>query len=502
MRQAVILVGGRGTRLGELARDVPKPLLPVAGEARFLDYLLTNIARHGFGEILLLAGHLAEVAVRHYDGARVLGATVRVLAEPVPVGTAGALRHAAAALDDVFLMANGDSFLDVNYPALAQALGARDTGAMALRRAPDAARFGRVELDGDRVRAFHEKDAAFAGEAMISAGAYVLRRSVLDLIVKTPCSIETDVFPTLAAKGVLAGYESDGYFIDIGLPETLEEARAGFADRMRRAAVMFDRDGTLTVDDGYTHKPEALRWQPGAIEAIRAVNDAGALAIVVTNQAGVARGLYSEADMRAFHAHMQTELAKHGAHIDAFYHCPYHGEGVVPEFTHADHPDRKPNPGMLRRALIEWPIERERCTMIGDSDRDMQAGAALHLPRFQVQPGQLLDIVRRELRETPPARAAVAPAAARLKHCAAAARAWLFEAALPLWAERGFDRVADCFHERIALDGQPAAALPRRIRVQARQTAVFARAGRLGWAGPWRELADTGARILRIRALR
>ena len=89
-----------------------------------------------------------------------------------------------------------------------------------------------------------------------------------------------------------------------------------------------------------------------------------------------------------------------------------------------------------------------------------------------------------------------------LKQRAAAARGWLFDAALPLWAERGFDAAADCFHERIDQDGAPASALPRRIRVQARQTAVFARAGRLGWEGPWREIADTGAQILGIRALR
>lgn len=497
MRQAVILAGGRGTRLGALARDIPKPLMPVAGDVRFLDYLLHNIARHGVEDIILLAGHLAAVVRERYDGARVLGARVRVAAEPEPAGTGGALRYAADTLDDVFLMANGDSFLDMNYLALAQALGGGDIGAMALRRVPNAARFGRVETQGDRVVGFHEKDASFQGEALISAGVYVLRRAVLDHLTPAPCSLETDVFPKLAQAGALAGAEFDGYFIDIGLPETLSEARAALPAQMRRAAVLFDRDGTLIHDEGYTYKPEALRWRQGAVEAIRACNDSGRLAIVVTNQAGVARGLYSEDDVRAFHAHMQAELLAHGAHIDTFYHCPYHGEGVVPEFAFADHPDRKPNPGMLRRALAEWPIDAAASVVVGDKTHDVEAARAAGLRGILVAPGELLAAVSAR----PSALTMKDDSAAKLKQRAAAARAWLFEHALPLWWERGFDRAAKCFHERLNLDGSPVSA-PRRIRVQARQTAVYARAGRLGWGGPWREATEAGAAVLLQRGLR
>ncbi|MBC7768795.1 MAG: HAD-IIIA family hydrolase, partial [Phycisphaerales bacterium] len=459
MRQAVILVGGRGTRLGELARDIPKPLVQIAGETRFLDYLLHNIARHGVEDIVLLAGHLAQIVSVRYDGAKILAATIRVIREPEPAGTAGALRHAAEMLDEVFLMANGDSFFDTNYLALEQPLKPGDIGAMALRRVPDAARFGRVEIDGDRVRGFHEKDALFQGEALISAGVYLLRRRVLDLITQTPCSIETEIFPQLAAQGVLSGRESEGYFIDIGLPETLSAARAQFAETMRRPAILFDRDGTLIVDEGYTYKLEDLRWQPGAIEAIRTANDAGTLAIVVTNQSGVARGLYSEAEMRRFHAHMQTELAKHGAHIDAFYHCPHHGEGSIPAFTHADHPDRKPNPGMLRRALLEWPIDPARAFVVGDTELDTQAAAAAGLRSARVAPGELLGAVKHALAQPTPKTPTQAALKTELRHRAAAARAWLFDDALPLWWARGYDRGATCFHERIAMSGAPVAEL-------------------------------------------
>ncbi len=503
VKQALILVGGRGTRLGEAARDYPKPLVPIAGDTRFLDYLIEDIARHGIEDIILLAGHRAEQVTARYDGKQSRGARLRVVVEPAPAGTAGALRYVADDLDDVFLLTNGDSFLDMNYLALTRALGPNDMGAMALRRVPDARRFGRVEISGDRVVGYHEKDASFSGEALISAGVYVLRRTVLDLIATTPCSIETDVFPRMVENRALACAVFDGHFIDIGLPETLAEARAEFAAKMRRGAVFFDRDGTLNRDDGYTHKPEALHWLPGAVEAIRRCNDAGRLVVVVTNQAGIARGLYPVDAMHRFHAQMQADLRAAGAHVDAFYFSPYHADGVVPGLAHADHPDRKPNPGMLRRAELEWPTDKARSFMVGDNERDSGAAAAFGVPCVLVKPGEILSAVETKLSET--TRASLSPtgkaATDQLKHRATMARAWLFDHALPLWWRNGFDHDAQCFHERLAQDGSPTAE-PRRVRVQARQTLVFARAGRLGWSGPWREATEAGARVLLDRAMR
>ena len=120
IRQAVILAGGKGTRLGEITRKVPKPMLPIAGRP-FLDYLLEMVERHGYEDILLLAGHLGEVLEAAYDGRRIGGATIRVMREKVPLGTAGALTVARDALDPRFLMMNGDAFFDINLRALEQA---------------------------------------------------------------------------------------------------------------------------------------------------------------------------------------------------------------------------------------------------------------------------------------------------------------------------------------------------------------------------------------------
>lgn len=121
IQQAVILVGGRGTRLGEIARDLPKPMLPIAGGSAMLDYLLEMIERHGYQDILLLAGHLGDRVVAAYDGKQIGNATVRVLCESVPLGTGGALTNARELLDEYFLLMNSNALFDINLRALEQA---------------------------------------------------------------------------------------------------------------------------------------------------------------------------------------------------------------------------------------------------------------------------------------------------------------------------------------------------------------------------------------------
>lgn len=159
-----------------------------------------------------------------------------------------------------------------------------------------------------------------------------------------------------------------------------------------RPAVFLDRDGVINMDDGYTFRPADLRFTPTAPAAIRRLNDAGRLVIVVTNQSGVARGLYDVADVDAFHRHMAERLAADGARVDAFYHCPFHPDGQVPAFAR-EHEDRKPAPGMLLRAMREWPIDPARSLMIGDKASDMEAADRAGVAGLRVRPNADCDLL-------------------------------------------------------------------------------------------------------------
>ena len=153
-----------------------------------------------------------------------------------------------------------------------------------------------------------------------------------------------------------------------------------------RPAVFLDRDGTLNEDAGYVHRAESVVWIPGALEAVARLNAAGFVVVVVTNQAGVARGLYTEADVERLHAWMHGELAAVGARFDAVYYAPTHPEGTVARYA-VEHPDRKPGTGMFERAIEENGLDPARSFMVGDKASDLAPARQLGLATVLVETG-------------------------------------------------------------------------------------------------------------------
>lgn len=185
------------------------------------------------------------------------------------------------------------------------------------------------------------------------------------------------------------------------------------AIRPGRPAVIFDRDGVLNVDHGFVGDPERMEWVDGARRAVRRLNESGVLVIVATNQSGVARGMFDMAAVDRVHAVMQADLAVDGGRIDAFFVCPFLSDAAVPAFAHADHPDRKPNPGMLLRAMAEWDIDPDCCIVIGDKDTDLEAARRAGVAGALFEGGNLDDFLQPLIpRETNRNRKLVASAAA------------------------------------------------------------------------------------------
>jgi mannose-1-phosphate guanylyltransferase len=219
--QAVILVGGEGTRLRPLTSTVPKPVVPLV-DRPFIAYMLEWLAGHGVDDVVMSCGFLAT-AVRNVlgDGSQ-YGVRLRFVEEPEPRGTAGALKYAEDLLHERFLMLNGDVLTDIDLTAqLAQHSQTNATGTLALVPVEDPSAYGLVRLHEDNaVEEFVEKPSADQIDTrLISAGAYVLERSILDLIPPDRnVSIEREIWPQLVGNG-LYGYAADAYWLDIGTPE-------------------------------------------------------------------------------------------------------------------------------------------------------------------------------------------------------------------------------------------------------------------------------------------
>ena len=215
--EGIVLAGGFGTRLREVVPDLPKSMAPIAGRP-FLEILLSSLARKGFTRVVLSLGFMAEKIIAHF-GESYAGMQLVYEVESRPLGTGGAIRAALTRCesDHVFIF-NGDTYLDLEVDELESLWQARRHSVIVVRKVPDTARFGRVEMSDERINAFFEKGMSGAG--LINAGCYVLPKGALDdFALGQPFSLETEFFIKYLQRIRFDGFVTHGQFIDIGVPD-------------------------------------------------------------------------------------------------------------------------------------------------------------------------------------------------------------------------------------------------------------------------------------------
>lgn len=217
MLEAIVLAGGFGTRLRQVVSDRPKPMAPVAGRP-FLEIVLTSLASKGFGRVILSLGFMADKIVSHF-GCQFAGMEIAYEIENTPLGTGGALRQALLCCnaDHVFVF-NGDTYLDLEVSDVEENWQARHAPIVVARAVQDTARYGRLEIAGDRIINFAEK--GIAGPGLINAGCYVLPSSILDrFALGRPFSLEAEFMTEAVCTQRFDVFVTNGYFIDIGVPD-------------------------------------------------------------------------------------------------------------------------------------------------------------------------------------------------------------------------------------------------------------------------------------------
>lgn len=395
IEQAVILCGGKGERLGNLVRDVPKPMVRVGGSP-LLDQIIVRLGDAGIRRFTLVAGYLGDVIRRHYRNRK----DIEVLIEPEPMGTAGALRWCARqrvrVVDPDFLVAYGDVFIDFDVRRLIEAHDCKRLGTLLVRASDHPWDSDLVVADDDgRVLEFvTRREPGRLYRNVANAAMYALTHWVFDHIPEEgPADLDGDVFPVALALGEemrVHFLEEGGFVKDMGTPERLAEVEQYIAEEALAVVahsrpkpletVFLDRDGVLTVDGtGVVDRPEKLKLLPGAAEALATFRRLGLRCVVVTNQPIVAKGLCTPEMLGVVHGRLRAMAAASGGKIERVYSCPHHpethhGEGVL-ALRRACR-CRKPAPGMIFQARRELGLDLAACAMVGDRECDVRAGKA------------------------------------------------------------------------------------------------------------------------------
>ena len=398
--EAIVLVGGLGTRLRPVVGELPKPLAPVGGRP-FLAWVLDRLAGARVRRVVLAAGYRADM-LHEAVGDAWRGMDVAYSVEDAPLGTGGAIAKACAMVggDGVHVL-NGDTWLDYDLGAIEATTRAAGRGlGLALVRVDDAGRYGAVSIDAGRVTGFTEKGVA--GPGWINGGGYFLTREAMHALPPAGAaySFEDAVLAPSARAGHVAAFCGTEAFIDIGVPVDYRIAQERFASHgpgvvhapyvdpqahallerlpARRGALFLDRDGVINVDHGHVHTREATHWCEGIFERVAAAIGAGLAPIVVTNQAGIGRGLYDEATFLAYTRWVHDVFRERGAPLLATYFCPHHPTAGRGEYLR-DCRHRKPQAGMIEAALRDWSLDPALSALVGDkpSDRDAALGARI-----------------------------------------------------------------------------------------------------------------------------
>ncbi len=392
-KKAVILAGGKGTRLG--LKDRPKPMVLI-DDRSLLQIQIEWLKREGIEKIFLLLNYLPDIVMSELGNGEKLGIEIEYIIEKIPLGTAGALAQLKGLISEEFFVIYGDLLCDLDLEKLA-GFHFRNQADLTLVTHPNDHPYDSdlLELDPQgKVTKFFSKPhpESLIYKNLVNAAIYLFSEKALALLNKNVSGdLAHNFFPEFVKKLNIYSYKTTEYIKDMGTPDRLERVKKDLVSRRLqrlslkspRACVFWDRDGTIIefVDNLISKDKVVLR--EGISEVVRDFNKLDVLNIVVTNQPMVSKGILSFTELEQIHNKIETLLGNQRAWLDEIYFCPHHPdlgfEGEIKELK-IKCECRKPDVGMLNKAIIDFNINREQCFFIGDSLRDLECAKKFEIP--------------------------------------------------------------------------------------------------------------------------
>jgi len=388
--KAVIIAGGLGTRMGDMTKETPKPMLPVSGKP-LLEHQIDLLKRYGIKEIILCLGYLSETIIEHFKEGREYNVKIEYSIEDKPLGNAGCISLVKDRLEEDFLLINGDVMLDIDLKRLMEYHKQKKSDATLVIHPNDHPYDSDLlEIDHkDKVTAVYPRPRPAGGyyRNLVNSGVFIFSKKVFEYIPDNKkTDFVKDVFPKMLEKNEgVYGYDTPEYIKDMGTPKRLKQVSTDYKTgkiqshnlENKRPAIFIDRDGVINIHKDLVYKTEDLELIPGSAKAISMINKSEHLAIVITNQPVIARGLCDFNELDKIHKKLETILGEEGAYLDRLYYCPHHPdkgfEEEVPEFK-IDCECRKPKIGLIEQATREFNIDINKSMIIGDSTRDIACG--------------------------------------------------------------------------------------------------------------------------------
>lgn len=388
IKQAVILAGGLGTRLKPITDKIPKPMIKFHNKP-FLEYVIEMLKENGIEEVVLLLGYLPDPIVEYFGDGKKFGIKIKYSIGTVEDMTGTRIRNAKELLDDHFMLMYCDNYLPFSLKQYVDFHNKQKTQASVIVYTnKDGFTKNNILVDKNGFVVKYDKTRKDQNLSGVEIGFFILdKEKIFSMMPKDNFSFEKVIIPPLVKENNLSAFLTDHRYYSIGNLERLKITERFFKPKK---VVFLDRDGVINKKApkaDYVKKWEEFEFIPGAIEGMKYLSQNGYQIYIITNQAGIARGMMTEEDLADIHKKLKEELSKHGIKIEAIYHCP-HGWDENCDC-------RKPKPGMFFQAAREHDIDLSKTIFIGDDERDKIAGDAAGLKTILVNPNEsLLEVAK------------------------------------------------------------------------------------------------------------